>query len=1005
MNVMPRSATPISFATLILLLALGSGQNVIADDADFSRSAGPILAKRCAGCHNGTEHQGGLDLTRRETMLAGGESGAAIVPGNAAESLIWQRIADDEMPPKKPLQPEERAQVQAWLAAGARWSGGALDPLQYTTDARAGYDWWSLRPLAQLTPPATGSSPFDTIDALVDARRKQAQLTAAPPADRRTLIRRLYFGLLGLPPQADEVAKFVAETSPNAYEALVDRLLASPAYGQRWARHWLDVVRFGESQGFERDRLRTNAWRYRDWVVDAFNRDLPYDEFVRLQIAGDVLRPNQADAIVATGFLVAGPYDEVGQKQQSAAMRAVVRQDELEDLVGTVGQTFLGLTVNCSRCHDHKFDPIRQAEYYRLAAALAGVQQGEARIPADVVKQQSLVRAETIRKRQQLLADKITPIEQPLRAKILAERRSKPRQPAPQPIANWEFDSNAEDTVGGLHLQLHAGATLSGGRLILDGAGYATSGPLGATLKAKTLEAWVALADLDQRGGGVIAVSSADDKTYDAIVFGEREPRRWMSGSNSFTRTQNFQGSDEQVVSPQTVHVAIVYGEDGKTTAYRNGQPYGKPYTAGSAVRFTAGKSYLTFGVRHLPIRDDRLLRGAIDRARLYDRALTAEEVAASAGADYTAINDDDLRAAMSPVERDSWAQLKFEFEQLQQQQARLKDATVHAVQPQQPETTHVLHRGNPNDPREFVTAGGIASLRGVNAEFGLDDKAGDAARRSHLAAWITDQHNPLFARVMVNRLWHYHFGVGLVETPNDFGFNGGRPSHPELLDWLASELVRSGWSVKHVQRLIVNSATYRQSSQFSAAAAKIDAGNRLLWRKTPQRLDAETLRDTLLALSGELDTSLGGPGFYEFTTYVRNSQFYDMQDAVGASFQRRTIYRTWVRSARSQFLDVFDCPDPSTKAPQRAVTTTPLQALSLLNNSFVLRAADSCALSVRAEAGDDPDQQVSQLFERAFNRQPASEEQAACTALVRKHGLAALCRVIFNSNELLYVD
>jgi len=257
----------------------------------------------------------------------------------------------------------------------------------------------------------------------------------------------------------------------------------------------------------------------------------------------------------------------------------------------------------------------------------------------------------------------------------------------------------------------------------------------------------------------------------------------------------------------------------------------------------------------------------------------------------------------------------------------------------------------------------------------------------------------------MVNRLWHYHFGVGLVDTPNDFGFNGGRPSHPELLDSLASELIRSGWSIKHVQRLIVHSATYRQASQLNPASAKVDAGNRLLWRKSPQRLDAETLRDTLLALSGELDSSVGGPGFYEFTTYVRNSQFYDMHDVVGPSFQRRTIYRTWVRSARSQLLDVFDCPDPSTKTPQRAVTTTPLQALSLLNNSFVLRAADACAASIRTTAGDDVHNQVDQLFQRAFNRTPESGELTACEAMARQYGLAALCRVVFNSNEFVYVD
>ncbi len=1013
-----------SFIALVMMLALAGAETIASDKIDFAQSVGLLLAKRCASCHNGSEHQGGLDLTRHETMLTGGESGPAIVPGNAKDSLIWQRIVDDEMPPQAPLKQDDRKLIRIWLDSGAAWSGGTLDPLQYTTESRAGYDWWSLQPLKTPTPTATNPPTHNPIDAFVQARLAQAKLAGSPPADRRTLIRRLHFGLLGLPPEPAEVERFVADASPQAYEALVDRLLASPAYGQRWARHWLDVVRYGESQGFERDKLRTNAWQYRDWVIDALNRDMPYDEFARLQLAGDVLRPGDADALIATGFLVAAPYDEVGQQQQSAAMRAVVRQDELEDLVGTVGQTFLGLTVNCSRCHDHKFDPIRQSEYYRLAAALAGVRHGEPKLPADALKRQSLIRAESIQARKTELEPRIAAMEAPVRVQILAQRRARPR-PKPKPIASWEFDDNLQDAVGELHLELHEGATVRGGRLILDGTGYATSALLKTELKAKTLEVWVALADLEQRGAGILGIHSTDNKRFDAVVYGEREARKWMSGSDGNSRTQSFQGSDENVVIPQTIHLAIVYTNNGTVKAYRNGQPYGKSYTSRGTARFSPGESYVSFGVRHSPPGDSQLLRGqllrgqllrgqllrgqllrgAIDRARLYDRALSAEEVAASAGVEYTAIDDAELLAALAPSQRGEWSELRFEFDQLRQQQARLKDAEVYAVSPREPEATHILHRGNPGDAREAVTAGGIASLQGVNAQFGLDGQASDADRRRRLAAWIADEHNPLFARVLVNRLWHYHFGVGLVDTPNDFGFNGGRPSHPELLDWLAGELIHSGWSIKHVQRLIVNSDTYRQSSQLRAAAAKIDAGNRLLWRKSPQRLDAETLRDTLLALSGELDSSLGGPGFYEFTTFVRNSQFYELQDAVGPSFARRTIYRTWVRSARNQMLDVFDCPDPSTKAPQRAVTTTPLQALSLLNNSFVLRTAESCAMCIRSTAGNDVRQQVVGLFQRTFSRAPDGDELAACELMVREYGLAALCRVVFNSSELLYVD
>jgi hypothetical protein len=293
----------------------------------------------------------------------------------------------------------------------------------------------------------------------------------------------------------------------------------------------------------------------------------------------------------------------------------------------------------------------------------------------------------------------------------------------------------------------------------------------------------------------------------------------------------------------------------------------------------------------------------------------------------------------------------------------------------------------------------------GSSADFGLPADCGDSDRRRRLADWICNERNPLFSRVIVNRLWQHHFGVGLVDTPNDFGFNGGRPSHPQLLDWLADELVRSGWSLKRVQRILVLSATYRQSGRIRPEPQRIDANNRLLWRKSPQRLEAETLRDSLLVLAGELNHSMHGPGFYDFTTFTSNSQFYELRDPDGPVFQRRSIYRTWVRSGRSPFLDVFDCPDPSTKTPQRAVTTTPLQALSLRNNSFALRMADRFAERVAREAGPEVNRQVRQAIELAFGRSPDSEEQHLCTTLVREHGLSALCRVLMNSSELLYVD
>src|SRR5487761_1149773 len=392
---MTRRRLPDAILAVALLCDVAAATEVPADDDEvqqfFDQGIAPLLARHCLGCHNPSDKKGGLDLTRREGLLEGGDSGPAVVPGKVEESLLWQRVSAGEMPPprKAPeevagLAFEEKGLLRQWLAAGAKWGARPIDPLRFTTDRRAGADWWSLRPLAPARPPdVTGpGQTINGIDAFVRARLERFGLHQSPPADRRTLIRRLSFDLIGLPPTPEEVAAFSNDVSPRACEELVDRLLASPHYGERWARHWLDVVRYAESQGFERDRLRPNAWPYRDWVVSALNDDMPYDQFIRWQVAGDVLLPGNPRAVIATGFLVAGSWDEVGQTQQSEAMKAVVRQDELEDIVGVTAQTFLGLTAHCARCHDHKFDPVSQVDYYRLAAALSGVRHGERELPS-----------------------------------------------------------------------------------------------------------------------------------------------------------------------------------------------------------------------------------------------------------------------------------------------------------------------------------------------------------------------------------------------------------------------------------------------------------------------------------------------------------------------------------------------------------------------------------------------------------------------------------------------
>ncbi len=986
---------------VILVAFLLVGSLRAAEVIDFDRQVAPLLVQHCLDCHSGPKPKGGLDLSRSSGALAGGKSGAVLVPSKPEDSLLWQRVAAGKMPPKKPLPAADRELLRAWIAAGARWGTDPINAFRVTTSRRAGYDWWALQPVRRPVPPPVKDSAWvrNPIDAFVLSRLEAHGLHPAPEADRRTLIRRLSFDLLGLPPAPEEVAAFTADTTPDAYERLVERYLASPQYGERWARHWLDVVRFGESNGFEFDEFRTDAWPYRDWVVESLNRDLPYDDFVRLQLAGDVLRPDDPDAVRATGFLVAGSYDTVGQTQQSEAMRRVVRQDELEDLAGTVGQTFLALTVNCARCHDHKFDPVRQVEYYRLTAALAGVHHGERSLPSpgDAEARARLARLQT----------EVEELEAPVRARVLAEHRAGPKPPVP--LAAWDFATGARDRRGGLDAALQPGAHRIRDGLKVDGGptSFAATVPLTHDLRAKTLEAWLTLDTRTQRGGAAVSVQAPDGHTFDALVYGEIEPGRWMAGSENFRRTQSFHGPEEADADRRPVHVAITYGEDGTVRAYRDGRPYGTPYRAADVVTFPAGQAQVVFGLRHAPPGGNRMLAGTIHRARLYDRALTAAEVAASFAAGGDVVKAEEVVACLPPDQRARYDHLRAG---IREAEARLStsDRKVHAVAPSQPEVSHLLVRGNPGQPGEVVSPGGVAALAGVRADFGLPPDAPEGERRRRLAAWITDPQNPLFGRVIANRLWHYHFGVGLVETPNDFGFNGGRPSHPELLDWLASELAERGWSLKHLHRTIVLSATYRQSSAWNQTAARVDAGNRLLWHKAPLRLEAEMVRDTILSVSGRLRLDVGGPSFQDFV--VRKApgtaaNLYTPAEPVGREFDRRTLYRAWARGGRSRLLDALDCPDPAATAPSRAVTTTPLQALALLNNALVLRAAEDFAGRLRREAGPDVDRQVWRAYLLAYGRPPDAGELALARDVVQQHGLAVLARALFNSNEFLYVD
>ena len=767
-------------------------------------------------------------------------------------------------------------------------------------------------------------------------------------------------------------------------------------------------MHYGESHGFEYNQPRNHSWPYRNWVIRALNDDLPYDRFVQMQIAGDVIAPGSADGLIAIACLVTGPHNTT--RPNNDTMRKTMRQDEVEDLVGMVGQTFLGLTVNCARCHDHKFDPISQKDYYALAAALSGVNPGERDLKGMVRGSD----AEALKKLREVEADwlkEIAAIEDPIRARLLKEaQKAGHKNTPPQPTAAWNFAAGLTDARGKLPVTLKGSAKQTPEGLILDGHGWAVTAPLPYAVAEKTLEVWVKLKELNQRGGGAITLQDNRGTLFNSIVYGEREPKRWMAGSNGFVRTKSFAGSEETEAAQQPVHFAIVYRADGSITGYRNGKPYGKAYQTGFH-RFPENGAHLAFGIRHgTAAGANRMLNGTITGGRFYNRALTAKEVATSAGVGTITITEAQIAKALTPDQREARRQAANQLAGVRKAIQGLlakgpQAARVYTVIPQNPGVTQVLDRGNVLNPIGAVAPAGIPAIKAIKADFGLANNAPDKQRRAKLAEWITHADNPLFGRVIANRVWHYHFGAGLVNTPNDFGFSGTAPSHPALLDHLALYLADQKWSLKALHRYIVTSATYRQSSRLNAAAMKVDAGNRLLWRMNPRRMAAEEMRDTMLAASGKLNRELGGVGYRDVRAYsFKGSNFYDIIPQDKPEQFRRTIYRFSPRGARRNLLDTFDCPDSSALAPDRATTTTPLQSLALMNNRFVLSQSTIFADRLSTEVGEDIKSQLSLAHKLTLSRAVSPEEMALAVDFVKNHGMAAYCRVLLNTNAFLYI-
>jgi hypothetical protein len=870
---------------------------------------------------------------------------------------------------------------------------------------------WAFQPLAEPAAPEIKRSDWvrNPIDSFVLARLEESGLGPSAEADRATLIRRLCFDLTGLPPTPGDIDRFVKDPSPQAYEELVDRLLASPFYGERWARHWLDVARYTESQGFEYDHMRSNAWHYRDYVIRSLNADKPYDQFMREQIAGDVMEPVTRDGIVATSLLVCGSWDQAGNSQANATQRAITREEELEDLISVVSQSFLGVTVNCARCHNHKFDPIPQEDYYRIKSVFEGVRHGE----------RTIASSETIQRREQTLGElkatlsdlnrRVRDLEKRGRDRVVSNRRpqSASVSPAPAPVALWTFEDGPNDSVSSLRGTLRGGASITSGHLVLDGEDdFLESDPVGEGLTEKSLEVWLTLSSLEQGGGGALSVETANGSVFDAIVFGEREAGKWMVGSNGFSRTRDLEVEPEtKEAVAGTIQMVVVYDANGLITVYRNGMPYGKPYRTGqSPVTFKVGDFRILIGKRHTG-GGKPFLAGSIEQAAVYDKALSPDEVAASFSAPGLFVRLEEAILALEPAERAEREALRQEATVVQGRLEAVPPVPVSYVGKRvQPDPTHRLERGDVKQPAETVSPGALSAIGGAGDPFALAPDAPEGERRLKFSEWLTDPGNPLPARAIANRLWHYHFGRGIVASPSDLGASGAPPTHPELLDWLATRLIRDGWSLKSLHRTILCSATYRQTSEFNARAARIDTENALLWRFSPQRLEAEALRDSLLAISGSLNPEQGGPSFRPFDTRNFGATFYLLDDKTGPEFNRRTVYRMNINSGKDPLLEAFDAPDPSIKTPRRGVTTTPLQALGLMNNSFVQRQADHFAERVLRESGGRPVEAVDLAYRHAFGRRASAAELERAVAVAAAEGMQTVCWALFNSTEFLHV-
>ncbi len=998
----------------------------------FKSHVREILEKACLECHGGKSLKGDFDLSSREKLM---ESG--FVGKTAAESQLVKLITHSEephMPLKAPKLPDATINhIKQWIDLGAPYDKPLVDkpvkakgPLEVSDKDR---EFWSFRRLQQPTVPAVKNEAWcrTPIDRFIAAKHEAAGLKPNGIAAKRSLLRRAYFDLIGLPPSPEDVDAFVNSTDPDAWPKLIDKLLESPQYGERWARHWLDIARFAESHGYEQDYDRPTAYHYRDFLIKALNQDMPYDQFVQWQLAGDELAPDNPLAMMATGFLGAGAFPT----QLTEAEFESARYDELDDMVTTTGVGILGLSLGCARCHDHKFDPVPAKDYYNLMASFTTAIRSEVTLDLDPVgnkKRQEAFDAQ--------VAELATQVSDFKEDKLPGKLREwlKTYDPTAAQLGAWEQPKVVSVTGSAKtkYVEQPDGSWLATGGAPNKETITVVLETINSDVKSLRLEA-LAHDSLPSKGPGRAPNGNfvVSNITVEATALNSPTGTKPVNVPLTNARATHQQNTNSLSVasSLDDDHAqsgwAVDMGGIGKDNA--------AVFDAQTPIAFDGGaRLTVTIVCNHSNPKHalGRFRLSLTGRSNAQPEVGNSGPEAAVVAALAAMKAKPDEAAPQWKIAIDWFAKLDKEWsalnDMLQMLKAKGPQLAMSKVLVTSEGLPHLPHhadgRGFPHFyPKTFQLKRGDVNQKGDEAQQGFlqvlmpataktddwkisapNDSSRTSFRRATLSKWITDVKDgagPLAARVMVNRLWQHHFGRGIVASPNDFGLKGDNPTHPELLEWLANDLVANGWKLKRLHKLIMLSMVYQQSGDFDEGRAKIDRENQLIWRRAPRRLEAEAIRDSMLAVSGQLDGTMFGPG------------------TLDQNMKRRSVYFFIKRSGLIPMMMLFDWPEHLVSIGQRGTTTIAPQALMFMNSPQGRVYADAFAKRLTTTSNEDAARTV---FRLAFGRQPSAKEQAASIAFLtqqeakykadgRQDGsqLARvdLCQAIMGMNEFVYVD